>query len=325
MPRPTIDDPHTLARTFALDPGQARAIFGAARAVVEADGPARDRGAHLLAVTSATLELGDDWRAHPAATPAGLAAAFPTPRARQHVIDALLIPACIETEVSAAGLARVRSFAAALGVRSHWLATLGALHRRRVFAVQRQLVRRSPDGRRVLARTWAEEGLLGVVRALLFVLGLHRDRALAGRFRALARLPAGSLGHQLVTEFTTRGLNFPGERGGMPERMLHHDLMHVINGYATDPAGECELAGFYAGFADGDAFTFFVIALATFHLELRVSPAIVTPARGAFDPARVLAGFLRGRRLQVDVMGPWDYWALMPLPIAAVRERLGIA
>lgn len=325
MHEPTIDDPPTLARALALDPCQARAILGAARAVVEADGPARDRGAHLLTVASATLELGDDWRAHPPATPAGLAAAFPTPRARQRVVEALLIPACIETEVSAAALATVRSFAAELGVRSHWLTTLGALHRRRVFAVQRQLFRRSPDGRRVLARTWAEEGLRGVGRALLFVLGLHRDRALAGRFRGLARLPVGSLGHSVFAEFTTRDLAFPGERGGLPERMLHHDLMHVINGYPPDPAGECELAGFYAGFADGDAFTFIVTALATFQLALPVSPAIVTPARGAFDPARVLAGYLRGRRLQVDVMGAWDYWALMPLPIAAVREQLGIA
>jgi NAD(P)-dependent dehydrogenase (short-subunit alcohol dehydrogenase family) len=40
----------------------------------------------------------------------------------------------------------------------------------------------------------------------------------------------------------------------MPERMVHHDLMHVLNGYDTDPPGECELAAFYAAFADGDAF-----------------------------------------------------------------------
>jgi hypothetical protein len=58
---------------------------------------------------------------------------------------------------------------------------------------------------------------------------------------------------------------------------------------------------------------------------LRVSPAAVTPARGAFDPERALAAFLRGRAVQVDVMGMWDYWALMPLPMAEARARLGIA
>ena len=37
-----------------------------------------------------------------------------------------------------------------------------------------------------------------------------------------------------------------------------------------------------------------------------------------------MAAFLRGRRLKVDVMGRWDYWALMPLPVEEARERLGI-
>ena len=57
---------------------------------------------------------------------------------------------------------------------------------------------------------------------------------------------------------------------------------------------------FYAAFADGDAFTFFVIVLATFHLGLHVSPSIVTPSRGAFDPERAIAAFVQGRSLRVD-------------------------
>jgi hypothetical protein len=56
-----------------------------------------------------------------------------------------------------------------------------------------------------------------------------------------------------------------------------------------------------------------------------VSPAIVTPATGAFDPRRVLAAWLRGRRLNVDVLGRWDYWSLMPLTLDEARAHLGIA
>lgn len=111
----------------------------------------------------------------------------------------------------------------------------------------------------------------------------------------------------------------------MPERMIHHDIMHVLNHYDTDPAGECEIAGFYAGFCSGEAFTFIVTVLTTFHLGMKVSPAAVEPARGAFDPARVLSAFLRGRQLKVDVMGPWDYWALMPLSIGEAQRRLGLS
>jgi hypothetical protein len=315
----------TLAHEFDLDPAQARAALGAVRTVLEADGPPRAGGQRLLAVAAATLGLGDDWRAFPPASPAQLASAFPSPAARRVLVDALLIPACIEQAVTPAGEAAVRSFAAALGVRSPWVPVLGPLRRRRVFAVKRQLVRRSPDARRLFARIWAEEGLRGLWYVLTFMLGRYVDPPLAARFRALDNLPTGSLGRAFFDHLVSRGLTFPGEPGGLPERMLHHDLMHVVNGYDTDPAGECELAGFYTAFCPGESFTFIVTVLATFHLGLAVSPAVVTPARGAFDPARVLAAFLRGRRLRVDVMGPWDYWALMPLPLGEAREHLGIA
>lgn len=311
-------------RALGLTVAQARAAFGAVRAVAEADGPARARGVELLAVTSATLELGEDWTRTPIAGPAEVGAVVLDASARRALVDALLIPACIEGEVSAAGEAAVRSFAAGLGVRSPWVGVLGALRRRRVFAVKRQLFRNAPDGRRVLQRAWQEEGVRAIFSVLWFVLGRHRDPALAARFRALAGLPVGTFGRQFHDALTGRDLAFPGEAGGMPERMIHHDLMHVVNEYDTDPAGECTLAGFYAGFAPGEWFTFIVVVLATFHLGMPVSPAIVAPARHAFDPARVLAAYLRGRRLQVDVMGPWDYWALMPLTIEAARERLGI-
>ncbi len=318
---------NTLASAFQLSSAQAQAIYAALVGVVTADGPAPPAAANLLRVAATTLALDPD--AVPAArdmsvVAADLAAAVPDLAVRRAWVDGLVIGACIDGEVTRAGAAYVQALARAVGVRSHWVDLLTALRRRQTFAVKRQLVRRSPDARRLFARLWAEDGLRGLWWALRFVLGGGQDAALAARFRGLAALPAQTLGHQLFVDFTTRGLAFPGERGGIPERMFHHDLMHVINGYGTDAAGECELAGFYAGFCPGDAFTFIVIALATFQLGLPVSPAIVTPARGAFDPARVLAAFLRGRQLQVDVMGPWDYWSLMPLSLVAVRERLGL-
>lgn len=316
--------PLTLARAFDLTPPQARAAFGAVRAVAEARGELGPRTKRLLEVAASTLELGDDWRAIPAASPASVGETFSSPAARRSLVDALLIPASIEGEVTAAGQAAVESFAKALGVRSHWVRVLGAMRRRRVLAVKQQIYRRSPDARRLFQRMWAEEGLRGLLGAVRFMLGRYSDPPLAARFRTLGELPAGTLGRTFHDDFVARGLAFPGEARGLPERMIHHDLMHVINGYGTDPAGECELAGFYAAFCPGDSFTFMVIVLATFQLGLPVSPAFVLPARGAFDPAKVVAAFLRGRRLRVDVMGQWDYWSLMPMTIEAVREPLGI-
>lgn len=249
---------------------------------------------------------------------------FPSETERRTLVDALVIPACIEGEVTRAKEIAVLAIAARLGVRSHWATLLPSLRRRRVLSVKRALASRSPDAQRLFRRIWQEEGVRGVLRAILFVLGLYRDAPLAARFHALVACPAGTFGHAVTEHFATRGLAFPGEKNGMPERMVHHDLLHVLTGYDTDPAGECELAAFYAAFADGDAFTFLVTVLATFHLGLRVSPAVVTPARGAFDPERALAAFLRGRQVRIDVMGAWDYWELTALPLPEARARLGI-
>lgn len=316
---------NSLVSEFGLTPAQARAVLGSLRAVVEADGPAKPGGARLLEVAGAALEL-PDWRELPVMAPHEVARAFEHQTARRVLADALLIPACIDEAVTARGEAVVREFAAALGVDSHWVRLLPALRKGNVLAIKRQLFRRSPDARRLFRRTLAEEGIGGLLRTALYVtFGWFRDSAMSSRFRSLAELPAGSFGRQLHDDIVARGLAFPGERGGIPERMVHHDLMHVINGYGTDPAGECELAGFYTGYCSEDAYTFIVTVLSTFHLGLPVSPPIVAPARGAFDPARVLGGFLRGRRLHVDIMGQWDYWPLMPLPIDEVRVRLGIA
>ncbi len=310
-----------LAEALGLTAAQAGAAVAAARAVVTAGGgPLGARSAGLLDVLA--KGLGRDGR--DAGSVADLSAAFPSSQARRALVDALVVAACIEGEVAPAGQAAVESIARDLGVRSHWVDLLDALRRRRTGTIKRQLMRRSPDARRLFARMWQEEGPRTLLTVAVFLLGLHRDRELAARYRALGALPNGTFGRAVIDHFEARGLTFPGEKGGLPERMIHHDLMHVLNGFDTDPTGECELAGFYAGCADGDAFTFIVIVLATFHFGLAVSPPAVTPARGAFDPERVLAGFLRGRRLSVDVMGPWDYWALMPLPIEDARSRLGI-
>lgn len=296
-----------------------------ALADVCAAGRSSSRSEALLAVTAASLGTTvEDARRERTS----IEDATESPEVRRALVDALVIGACIETDVDAPKERVVTTYASRLGVRSPWVDLLPALRRRRVLVIKQALASRSPDARRLLGRTWSEGGVRGLFEAASFVVGLHRDAPLAARFRALSALPEGTLGRAFFEHLDGRGLTFPGEKGGLPERMIHHDLMHVVNGYGTDPAGECELAGFYAGHAsrigDPDWFTFFVIVLATFHLDLPVSPSSVTPARGAFDPSRVMPAFLRGRRVTTDVMGAWDYWSLLPLPLEESRFRLGI-
>lgn len=319
----------SLAEDLALSETQAAAAAAAIETVLESEDARGPRARRLLEIVRRELTIGGV--AFPASSgdvARAVRTAFPSRASRRVLVDVLVIAACIECDVSLAGETAVLSLAGELEVRSPWADLLPALRRRSVRTVQLALARRAPDAKRVLSRTISERGVLGLVEIVSFVAGLHRDAELAARYRALADAPLGTLGRELFDDFVARGLTFPGEKGGLPERMIHHDLMHVLNGYGTDPAGECELAGFYAGFGsrfeiDG-WFTFFVIALATFHLDMPVSPAVVLPAHGAFDPDRVLESFRRGRRLRVDVMGAWDHWPLMRLPISEARRTVGL-
>ena len=98
---------------------------------------------------------------------------------------------------------------------------------------------------------------------------------------------------------TEKKIALPGELGGLPEAAIHHGLMHTLTGYGTDPEGECELGGFYAGMLYENWLAWTLATLATFELGLRVGPSFTVPTRGAFDPRRVFAAAVRGHRAHV--------------------------
>lgn len=101
-----------------------------------------------------------------------------------------------------------------------------------------------------LARAWREspEG-----RRLLDERPTLQGRELD--LEALARLPAGTLGHEFVRYFRDNGIEpfitaFPIESDVdyLSKRYREtHDLFHVITGYATDETGEMELQAFVLG------------------------------------------------------------------------------
>jgi ubiquinone biosynthesis protein COQ4 len=101
-----------------------------------------------------------------------------------------------------------------------------------------------------LARTWREssEG-----RRLLDERPTLQGRELD--LDALARLPAGTLGHEFMKYFRDNGIEpfitaFPVESDVdyLSKRYREtHDLFHVITGYATDQDGEMELQAFMLG------------------------------------------------------------------------------
>jgi ubiquinone biosynthesis protein COQ4 len=168
-----------------------------------------------------------------------------------------------------------------------------------------------------LARTWREtsEG-----RRLL-----DQRPTLQGReldLEALARLPAGTLGHEFVRYFRNNGIEpfvttFPiaNDVDYLSKRYREtHDLFHVITGYGTDEPGEMELQAFVLG-----------------NLGLRQAVLILAysiPRRigqegfqglGAYL-GRLRAAYLRGRRSREMLSVSYD--RLWEQPVSALAELL---
>ena len=165
---------------------------------------------------------------------------------------------------------------------------------------------------------------------------LERERpclaAIMDDWDRLAELSAESLGRAYlalaqrdrirVGDLVAGALALPDERERAPDplrrwyrdRMVAmHDLLHVLTGYDRDRAGELLLAAFTLG-------------------KFSLRPLRITMALGSFvAPPRALPGLLRdlwrayrrGAASRISRATRWE--ALLPLPIAEVQARLGVA
>ena len=70
------------------------------------------------------------------------------------------------------------------------------------------------------------------------------DPALAAQLRALADLPAGSLGHAYLAFYERNGFALPGDDVHLPAHYVNHDMNHVITGYEPTAPGEIARSGF---------------------------------------------------------------------------------
>lgn len=238
---------------------------------------------------------------------------------------ALMVTACLKSDgLSRTDCERVAAYAAVMGTDRGWIRALRYAARGQGHRISMVLARRAPDGRRILQDAWRRRGPLVVIDIIRSMSGRTKaDPALAQRFNALEQLPDGSVGRAFWTHLTERQIPLPGQPGGLLEGAVHHDLMHTLTGYDTDPAGECTLAGFYAGMLYPGWPAWILAALTTFELGLRVGPSFTVPTRHAFDLRRVWAAAQRGYAAKVRPLDEgWDYRPLMTLGLHEAREQL---
>jgi hypothetical protein len=299
----------------------------ALRAVVLADDVFDERERALLRAVARALHLDVELDALAPVTAVEAAAAIVDPVHRERLLQAMLITALIDGGVTDAEAAVVDDFARVLQVEEPRVRNLHHLLDGHLRWMQFDLMRRSPMVTDVIAHEWRERGARGVWKNIAPLMPgrfLAQDDALAARYLALGELPADTFGRHYFEHMKARGFTFPGQKGGFPEGFAKHDFCHVLGDYDTDPAGECEVVAFIAGFLQHDPFGYLFMIFVHCHLDVVVFEGDPT-GHFAFDAERVLRALQRGMGVKHDLYDvDFDWWPLLPLPLEEVRARLGV-
>ena len=239
------------------------------------------------------------------------------PHRRKRAVQLAIVMSLVEGQPPPESVAAVRRFARTLDVPEEGLRVLSEVAHGHALFARFDIVRRM---RRFLAQS-DRPGLLGLASPL--VLGMNEDERVAARYLALGQLPAGTLGRSLFEHYREHGFAFPGEKGGVPEAMLFHDVGHVVSGYGVDPQGEIQQAAFQAGFVRQDGFLFLLFGILQFHVGLKITP-IAEAERGYFDVPRVLKALERGASCNVDFSQHFDLFEYAAEPLTNLRARWGV-
>ena len=246
-----------------------------------------------------------------------LAAAVTEPHHRKRVVQLAIIMSLVEGQPDESSSRAVLALAKALGVTDQGVQVLDEVAHSRAMLARFDMVRR------IQRFVRNNEGPSFIKVAASTLLGLNRDQDIAARYYALASYPRASLGRALFDHFYEHEFAMPGEKGGLPELMLFHDVGHVISGYGVDPHGEIQQAAFQAGFARTDGFVFLLFGILQFHLGLRITP-VAYGEHGHFNVPEVLQAVARGATCKVDFSDHFDFFRYAPEPLDVLRARWGV-
>src|SRR5262245_32519312 len=262
-------------------------------------GPAQR--ALMQAAQKMILGIDADIDALPTVTPAELAAGFAGAELRQQFTNGMIVTAVADGAPSRETLAKVKAFAQALGVAEPVLADLQLLVEHHMTLFKLDFLRRGHIAD-MLKNQLRQKGLFNLAKSVLELRGLREDPALAARYRAWEKLPAGTLGRELIDFYNQHGFSVPGERNGFPEAGLYHDFSHLLGGYSTEPEGEIQVGAFVTGFKRERPFyvVLFCVLIFSTGVQMRPTANDFVPAGGLAKPGMaelVFAGIGRGSQV----------------------------
>jgi hypothetical protein len=271
----------------------------------------RDLLSAIARIHDATIDLD----ALPIADDAEVARHVLDPHRRKRVVQLALVTALIEGEPASATNQAVRTLAAALEVDEQGTRVLREVAAGQLLLARLDLIRRMRGFIGRAGGFWQIAGPL---------LGFGVDPARTARYRALAEAAPGTLGRAWHDHLATHGFAFPGEKGGISEAMIFHDVGHLLSGYDVDPQGEIQQAAFQAGFVRTDGFLFLLFGILQFHLGVKITP-IAEAETGYFDVAKVMRAVERGAACKIDLSTKeFDFWAVAHEPLEQLRARWGV-
>jgi tellurite resistance protein len=309
-------------RFLGVDPAQAVIALRAMKTVALADSR-YDADEHaLLRAAAKALEVEVDVATLAPTEPDLAGDRIRDPKARERIVQAMILMALMDGEVTPSEVAAVERFAAALRVDEPRVKNLRQLAEGQFALMWADLARRS-FARDIFVDSLKRDGFAGLWRIVGPLVGRARDPDLARRYNDLGQLDEGTFGRAYWQFIIDNDLGFPGEPRSVPETGLWHDVTHVLAGYGTQPEEEVLVVSFIAGYKKDDPFFWlFTIAL-QFHLGIKVSP-YSPPMKGLFEPDLVLGALERGAACGVDLSHDWDPWPHFPRKLEDVRAELRI-
>jgi hypothetical protein len=235
---------------------------------------------------------------------------------------ALALMSMVDRDPSPEESALVDRYARALGVDNDMVGTLKKVTSQHLRLARTDIYRRFWAREHIVAKI-EREGWSGLTETIRALRRKEENPELTARYRALGELPEGTLGRGYFEFIRDNHFSYPGELGHGPEIIAQHDLAHVLGGYGASSQEEIAVAFFSAGFRRKDPMTFVLLGLFQLHLGIGTMPGQPVDS-GALDMRVCMEALQRGAAMNVDLSGPWDFWAVIDRPIAALREEYGI-
>jgi hypothetical protein len=225
----------------------------------------------------------------------------------------------------------VESYLAEMGVETPYVAICRDTAHGHLVALHADMIRNSWTTEETIKGVFHGQ-LLEMARSKLSYYGVGHDRKIADRWRNLGDCPNGSWGSAVYDFYQIKKFPFPGEKHGIYEIGAHHDWIHVLCDYDTDPEGEIDVFAFIAATMDDPkGFIHFLFTIALFQnatlstvggRKVLIARADTLADVGA--PGRLADSFRRASWCTADVMGGIEQFDYKDVPLEELRSRWNI-